>query len=554
MSRRHILTAVRMVLFIMAIIVLLIFVQLQINKVVDCNQIILDDHWTVTMNGKSRENVDLSKMFFSDVDRGETIEISRVLPDDGFRRSSISMLLRYSRLEVFLDGEKFEGYNEDNYAQGNLLGNGIVWIGLPEDYRGKTLTMRFTFGEKNSFTSFDTISLVNTERIPQIFVGGNLFSIMIVSFLMIFGFFSILAGINLRESDDRNRILIVLGVFAWSSGIWLFCNSRISSILIDDFRISGTMEYCAIYIAFVSMVFFLWLIVENAVYRVAFKIWGYILCAVFTTLIVLNCINVLHFPATVHWFQLSGVITTIIGCIVLVNALKEQTNARAIKHFLLGFLLFLLFVILELIRYRYNHKVSPSIQLKQSFVPFGVAFFIICMFISFVGSMYEQIYKNIEKKKLYDMAYFDHLTGLRNRAWCDNIMRKFETEAEPVSILNFDLDYFKEVNDTYGHLAGDELLKSFGRCLSSVFREADCVGRMGGDEFVVILKYVPEDKLHRRIEELSELIKEENAKLAHGQIQFSVGIATSQENENVSIWKLYEQADRQMYEYKQSRR
>ena len=94
MSRRHISTAVRMVLFIMVTIALLIFVQLQINKVVDCNQIILDDHWTVTMNGKSRENVDLSKMFFSDVDRGETIEISRVLPDDGFRYSSISMLLR----------------------------------------------------------------------------------------------------------------------------------------------------------------------------------------------------------------------------------------------------------------------------------------------------------------------------------------------------------------------------------------------------------------------------------------------------------------------------
>ncbi len=554
MSKRHISTAVHMILFIIATVVLLVFVQLQINKVVDRNQIALNEHWTVTMNGETREDVDLSKMFFSDVEKGETIEISRVLNDDGFRLSSISMLLRYSMLEVFLDGEMFESYNVDNYEQGNLLGNGIIWIGLPEDYKGKTLTMRFTFGENNSFTSFDTISLVNTERIPQIFVGGNLFSIMIVSFLMLFGFFSILAGINLRKSDDRNRILVVLGVFAWSSGLWLFCNSRISSILIDDFRISGTMEYCSIYVAFVSMVFFLWLIVDNAVYRAAFKIWGYILSVAFTVLIVLNCINVLHFPATVHWFQLSGVITTVIGCIVLVKALKEQKNQKAIRNFLLGFLLFLLFVILELARYRYNHMVSPAIQLKQSFIPFGVAFFIIFMFISFVGSMYEQIYKNIEKKKLYDMAYFDHLTGLRNRAWCDTIMRKFETEGEPVSILNFDLDYFKEVNDTYGHLAGDELLKSFGHCLSSVFREADCVGRMGGDEFVVILKYVPEEKLRRRIEELSGLIKTENEKLAHGQIQFSVGIATSDGNENVSIWKIYEQADRQMYEYKQSRR
>ena len=76
MSRRHISTAVRMVLFIMATIALLIFVQLQINKVVDCNQIILNDHWTVIMDGETREDVDLSKMFFSDVDRGETIEIA----------------------------------------------------------------------------------------------------------------------------------------------------------------------------------------------------------------------------------------------------------------------------------------------------------------------------------------------------------------------------------------------------------------------------------------------------------------------------------------------
>ena len=63
----------------------------------------------------------------------------------------------------------------------------------------------------------------------------------------------------------------------------------------------------------------------------------------------------------------------------------------------------------------------------------------------------------------------------------------------------------------------------------------------------------PSTTLEEALKRIAELEKE-NAKLTHGQIQFSVAIATSQENENVSIWKLYEQADRQMYEYKQSRR
>ncbi|MGA2836344.1 MAG: EAL domain-containing protein [Acidimicrobiales bacterium] len=87
-------------------------------------------------------------------------------------------------------------------------------------------------------------------------------------------------------------------------------------------------------------------------------------------------------------------------------------------------------------------------------------------------------------------AFHDSLTGLANRALILRSTRQLVTqhqeEGVPFSVLFLDLDDFKDINDTLGHAAGDELLIAVGRRLESVLRDGDSVGRLGGDEFVVL--------------------------------------------------------------------
>ncbi len=91
----------------------------------------------------------------------------------------------------------------------------------------------------------------------------------------------------------------------------------------------------------------------------------------------------------------------------------------------------------------------------------------------------------------YRLANFDHLTNIPNRFLLRDRLKQNlaqgAREGHGVAVLFIDLDRFKAVNDTLGHLAGDELLKIVGRRLSECARDMDTVGRYGGDEFVVLL-------------------------------------------------------------------
>ena len=84
-------------------------------------------------------------------------------------------------------------------------------------------------------------------------------------------------------------------------------------------------------------------------------------------------------------------------------------------------------------------------------------------------------------------ALTDPLTGLRNRRAADLFLERLCTAGAPFGLLHLDLDYFKAVNDTRGHAAGDLVLEQVGRILRDQIRAEDCAARIGGDEFVVIV-------------------------------------------------------------------
>lgn len=113
--------------------------------------------------------------------------------------------------------------------------------------------------------------------------------------------------------------------------------------------------------------------------------------------------------------------------------------------------------------------------------------------LQFVAS---QVATAIERKRLYarlqQMARYDELTGLPNRGFLldrlKTALSRARRDSEPLAVLYLDLNGFKQVNDSYGHLAGDLLLKEFARRLQTCVREADTVARIGGDEFVVLLE------------------------------------------------------------------
>lgn len=107
--------------------------------------------------------------------------------------------------------------------------------------------------------------------------------------------------------------------------------------------------------------------------------------------------------------------------------------------------------------------------------------------------------QRVRADKLYDLSILDPLTGLHNRRFGEQRLReeiaRSETNSEPLAVILFDLDYFKEINDKFGHAGGDLALREFSRKLRRAIRSCDVPVRMGGDEFLLILPECPTDNV-----------------------------------------------------------
>ncbi len=153
-------------------------------------------------------------------------------------------------------------------------------------------------------------------------------------------------------------------------------------------------------------------------------------------------------------------------------------------------------------------------------------------------------------------AMTDPLTGLRNRRAADLFLERMCSATAPFGLLHLDLDYFKAVNDTLGHAAGDFVLERVGGVLRDQVRAEDCAARVGGDEFVIILPGRTDAKTlqaiaNRIISRLSEPMEFEGNPC---QVSASVGIVRSNDFPVPDAAQVLAAADRALYAAKHAGR
>jgi diguanylate cyclase (GGDEF)-like protein len=155
------------------------------------------------------------------------------------------------------------------------------------------------------------------------------------------------------------------------------------------------------------------------------------------------------------------------------------------------------------------------------------------------------------------LATMDELTLLSNRRGFEalaqhalNVCRRLE---RPASLLFFDLNDFKQINDTHGHAEGDRALATFAEVLRSELRDSDVIGRLGGDEFVALLTDAQGEHSEDVVARVQRALTLRNKEAGRGyDIRFSVGHTDFDPGRHASIADLLASSDRRMYAHKQS--
>ncbi|AAZ68348.1 PleD family two-component system response regulator [Ehrlichia canis] len=158
------------------------------------------------------------------------------------------------------------------------------------------------------------------------------------------------------------------------------------------------------------------------------------------------------------------------------------------------------------------------------------------------------------------MAITDPLTGCYNRRYFDmhfhNIINESLQKEKNLSLMILDIDHFKEVNDTFGHTVGDELLQQFKKRVSDNIRITDLLARFGGEEFVVILPDTTISTAEQIARRILTVIKDTPFKTSIGDINktVSIGVVEVQKSDVDNIKQLIDRADKCLYEAKNTGR
>ncbi|MEP3563855.1 MAG: diguanylate cyclase, partial [Marinobacter sp.] len=155
-------------------------------------------------------------------------------------------------------------------------------------------------------------------------------------------------------------------------------------------------------------------------------------------------------------------------------------------------------------------------------------------------------------EQLAKLSMTDRLTGLLNRGTWENLVdaefERYGRYGQTTTLVMFDIDHFKSVNDTYGHLAGDDVIRHTAQVTRDSIRQSDSAGRYGGEEFGLILPETDAENARILCERIRETIAQSTVNTTAGDIQYTISMGIAQlggEPENYMQWM--QEADKALY-------
>lgn len=205
---------------------------------------------------------------------------------------------------------------------------------------------------------------------------------------------------------------------------------------------------------------------------------------------------------------------------------------------------------------------AASVELSTNWSVYVYMFVISALAFIFFGVLSGSREQRLEQinRRLARMSFTDALTGLRNVRYfwerVDEDVLVAHEENMPLSLIVFDLDHFKRVNDTYGHAVGDQVLRGLGAIVRQCVRRGDTAARVGGEEFALVLPGTNRTHALQVITRIREALAEHDFISASGErfhVTLSAGVVSTQER-RVDAKQLFDLADAALYRAKDAGR
>ncbi len=518
----------------------------------------LDDGWTVSRGGSTWKLPSVIRSNIGITDKDETITLTRTLPNSRINPATIYYRTVLSSTRVYVDGDLIYSFGDEYVSSGRMLPKMENFVQLPNDFSGREITIEITAHENNAFSGLSPIMFGNYNDIKNNLIQSKRLNFVIGVYLCHLGFLLLIIAPFLAFSRNHDFSIFFSAVNSVMVGVYLLCYNDIFWYISDNPEFYTFIEYFSLFMVPAAIVGFV-LTSGKSRYKV-FGIALFVINLVFAaSTSLLHILNVIHICLFVSWFHVicicEGIFIIVTVIMQAVRNSIEDNNyeyKKASTNLLVGGLVFFLCCsVIDIIKFNImKYSKTGDINTHISFMTIGGLVFITTLLLNYFYHCIEYFSESSVKEQLEGLAYTDSLTSISNRARCEQVLAEL---TGGFTIISLDLDYLKYTNDNMGHDQGDKLISGFAEILADSFTDASLTGRMGGDEFIVVLPYVDDERTDRSIAGFSDQLAYRNSTEPRLRFSASWGYASSTEKElkgNNSAQNVYLLADKRMYAMK----
>ena len=368
---------------------------------------------------------------------------------------------------------------------GKLLGNFRCYIPLSPEYEGQTISLHLKNTVSITVNGLQNIELGSSDAFILDIISNN-FSLavcLIFMFLTALLLYLVYLVQDVKKLSYDYKSFLYIGSFLLLSALWMWSDSELPQLLCSN----ATMVCLISFFSFMALPIPLLSFVRSACRQGKTLLTG-MQCVLLVNIIVqflLYSMELFDFPSMLPVTHLLLLLYIGIIIVLLIREVRLHASFEA-KGILAAILLLILCSIAAMVQFYLRPNTDNS-----RFFRYGLVMFIgILLFLS--GKNLIRFLEERTQAKLYQqLAYTDIMTQTPNRIAfdeCIDKLRQSGISGMPLTVVMLDLNNLKETNDTYGHKAGDELLKGAADSIKNAFQEVGTTYRIGGDEFVVLIK------------------------------------------------------------------
>ncbi len=541
----------RFLLLIIILVILIVLFLLNLTADTTIGQISeLTDEWTLYYEDGQYQNVDLTRFYETtgiNIKKGDTFTLTTTLPDLGYTEfPTLIFKSTYFAYDLYFDGIQIASYKVDRFEDNRFIGSSTRFIPLSTKYAGMQLTIRVYAASDDLFSGYYPPILGSYSDLKSYYIGSKLLpittGIFMIIFSLAFAFITIIFYYAIPEILNLVYSSILCGVI----GVWILCYYNVASLFMNV-TYESTLEYTALY-CIVPLSYLIVNSIKKHYYDKIFNILA--IMSIFLSLffILLHYLNIVYLDVMLPFYYVLCFIGTIVTIVYIYLDHRDHVLSPSERILLKSLFICILFILAQMISYTLvESNTIVFSNISDNFIPIGGLIFIYAQMYNYFVYITESYARKQEYASLTHLAYADGLTDLANRSMSEKIMAELDATDTDYCILSMDLNGLKDINDKYGHSAGDRYITDFAKILKSNFEPYGTCCRIGGDEFLIIMPNSTSDEIDALISKTRSSLDVLNVLYSEFKRSVACGYAFRHDCPNEDFHSVYLKADERMY-------